>query len=249
MSNIEIGKISLDDIIPAEYNPRRMSNTEYKKLSESIHNFGLVDPIIINLRNNKIIGGHQRYRILYDECISNPTKPIDLHIIKLGDIGWAFPDTDLHIESEEHEKALNILLNQKNLMGDWDNIKLEELLNDLNSVNFDLEMTGFDDYELELYLDGDYDSFQFDDYGSDDYSDELPDDYVDVTGDNARKSYVVSIGFDNHNIANMFLDYIEYPRHMKRDTLQFMFSELDWDLDKLLRDKYGDEYFTDNLGY
>ena len=127
-------------------------------------------------------------------------------------------------------------------MGEWDNIKLESLLKDLNDVNFDLELTGFDDYEIELYLEDSLENFDFNQYNiddeDDDYDDdELPDDYVDVTGDNAKKSYVLSIGFDNHEIANKFLQYIDYPREFNRDTLQFMFTELDWDLDELIREK------------
>ena len=46
--------IKIMDIVPAEYNPRKISNGEYNKLVESITKFGLVDPIIINLKNNKI---------------------------------------------------------------------------------------------------------------------------------------------------------------------------------------------------
>ena len=97
-------KIRLTDITPADYNPRKIHNTEYSKLTDSIRNFGLVDPIIINLRNNKIIGGHQRYKVLLDEYTSNKEYG-ELNLIKLGDIGWAFPNTDLRIESEEHEKS------------------------------------------------------------------------------------------------------------------------------------------------
>ena len=49
-------KIKIEDIEPAEYNPRKISKKEYKKLSKSISEFGLVDPIIINLKNMHIIG-------------------------------------------------------------------------------------------------------------------------------------------------------------------------------------------------
>lgn len=241
MSNLDIDKIRLTDIEPADYNPRRINSGEYSKLSKSIKDFGLVDPIIINLQNNKIIGGHQRYQVLLDEYTSNNPE---LYILRLGDIGWVFPTPDLKIKSEEHEKALNIILNQTNLMGEWDNTKLEMVLTELNDLNFDLDMTGFEDYELELMLDGNYDTFSMDDYDQND--DELPDDYVDVTGDNANKSYVVSIGFDNHETANKYLDFLGYKRHMNRDTLQFMFTELEWDIDQMLLDKYGPEYFTDN---
>lgn len=64
---MELEKIKLTDIIPADYNPRRMGQSEYTKLSNSIKEFGVVDPIIINLKNNHIIGGHQRFEVLLDK--------------------------------------------------------------------------------------------------------------------------------------------------------------------------------------
>ena len=224
--------IDFTDIIPADYNPRILSDEEYTKLSRSIDEFGLVDPIIINLKNNHIIGGHQRYRVMRDEYEEDPSKYSNLVLLRRGDVGWVFTDNDLTIESDEHEKALNLALNK--ISGDWDSGKLSALFNDLDSVNFDTSLSGFDKFEVDLYLEGDLEFFDYEDY-DDDY--ELPDDYMEVQGDKANKSFVVSIGFDNHEIANKFLDYIDYHRHMTRDTLQFMFTELDWDLDELIREK------------
>ena len=61
---MEVEEIKLKDLIPAEYNPRKISDKELKKLQKSIQHYGRVDPIIINLKNNKIIGGHQRFDAL-----------------------------------------------------------------------------------------------------------------------------------------------------------------------------------------
>ena len=224
--------INFNDIVPAEYNPRILSNREYDKLQKSINTYGLVDPIIINLKNMTIIGGHQRYKVLEEEYSKNPKKYEELSLIRFGDIGWVFIDNDLVLDSEEDEKALNLALNK--ISGDWDTEKLTRLFTDLSSVKFDLSLTGFDTFEVDLYLDDDLEAFDYEDY-DDEY--DLPSDYMDVQGDKANKSFVVSIGFDNHEIANKFLDYIDYHRHMTRDTLQFMFTELDWDLDELIREK------------
>ena len=67
---MQLDKIKITDIEPASYNPRTINNEQYDKLSRSIQEYGLVDPIIINLQNNKIIGGHQRYKVLLDEYAS-----------------------------------------------------------------------------------------------------------------------------------------------------------------------------------
>lgn len=139
--------IKLTDIVPAEYNPRRISEDEFKSLSNSIAEFGLVDPIIINLNNNKIIGGHQRYDVLMNEHLNNNEMYDTLKLIKLGDIGWVFSEDSLTVKDESHEKALNIALNK--ISGEWDNEKLQELFVDLDMSGFDVNLTGFDDIEIK----------------------------------------------------------------------------------------------------
>ena len=66
-------KIKLIDIQPAEYNPRYITTDELTKLANSIHSFGFVDPIIVNLKNNRIVGGHQRYKVLMEDYDNNKT--------------------------------------------------------------------------------------------------------------------------------------------------------------------------------
>lgn len=137
-------KIKIKDLKPAEYNPRKIDDGELLKLENSVKEFGFVSPIIINLNNNHIIGGHQRYKV-----ISEMTD--ELNLIKLGDIGLAFMDDDIEIKDEEHEKALNIALNK--IQGKWDIDKLLELLEDLEMDEMDVELTGFEQGEiLELEL-------------------------------------------------------------------------------------------------
>jgi len=140
---MKIDKIKLDEIIPSEYNPRVMSPSEQKKLTQNLEEFGLVDPIIINLKNNHIIGGHQRYNVLREKMGTDVDyEDGELKLIRLGDIGWVFEDDKLTIKDENHEKALNIALNK--ISGEWDFGKLDELFDELNVNNFNLELTGFD---------------------------------------------------------------------------------------------------------
>lgn len=140
--------MKITDIIPSEYNPRKITDDEYIKLSNSIQEFGFVDPIIINLKNNHIIGGHQRYNFLLKQYIQN-NKYETLKLLKLGDIGWVFPETELTVENDDYEKALNIALNK--ISGEWDNEKLNELFQDLQLNEFDLDLTGFSNLELEEF--------------------------------------------------------------------------------------------------
>ena len=108
----------------------------------------MTDPIIVNLKNNTIIGGHQRYDVLVDILLEEDNlaeKEFDL--IEKGDIGFIFDVENLILKNEDYEKALNIALNK--ISGEWDITKLNTLVEELKVNDFDLELTGFDDLELE----------------------------------------------------------------------------------------------------
>ena len=167
---MKIKKINITDINEADYNPRTISDDEMTKLENSITEFGFVDPMIINLKNNKLIGGHQRYNALLSLNMKKGNFAEELNLVELGDIGWVFPDMDLKIESEQHEKALNIALNK--ISGTWDNEKLFTLLEELEYDDMGIELTGFTDEEMEMLEKGVYDS----DY-EEEYFDNLEDIY------------------------------------------------------------------------
>lgn len=167
---MKIKKINITDINEADYNPRTISDDEMIKLENSITEFGFVDPMIINLKNNKLIGGHQRYNALLSLNMKKGNFAEELNLVELGDIGWVFPDMDLKIESEQHEKALNIALNK--ISGTWDNEKLFTLLEELEYDDMGIELTGFTDEEMEMLEKGVYNS----DY-EEDYFDNLEDIY------------------------------------------------------------------------
>lgn len=157
-----IKKINITDINEADYNPRTISDDEMTKLENSITEFGFVDPMIINLKNNKLIGGHQRYNALLSLNMKKGNFAEELNLVELGDIGWVFPDMDLKIESEQHEKALNIALNK--ISGTWDNEKLFTLLEELEYDDMGIELTGFTDEEMEMLEKGVYNSDYEEDY-------------------------------------------------------------------------------------
>lgn len=159
---MKIKKINITDIDEADYNPRTISDDEMTKLENSITEFGFVDPMIINLKNNKLIGGHQRYNALLSLNMKKGNFAEELNLVELGDIGWVFPDMDLKIESEQHEKALNIALNK--ISGTWDNEKLFTLLEELEYDDMGIELTGFTDEEMEMLEKGVYNSDYEEDY-------------------------------------------------------------------------------------
>lgn len=146
---MKIEKIKLADLQEAEYNPRWISSDDMDKLKNSIETFGVVEPILINLKeNNRIIGGHQRYNALidlyYDDNEFNP----DLNLIRLNDsLGWVFPNNENELTDPNYEKALNLALNK--ISGEWDNDKLKIILEELELTPVEIELTGFDEIEIE----------------------------------------------------------------------------------------------------
>ena len=143
---MDIDKIKITDIKPADYNPRKISGKDYDNLMNSIREFGLVDPIIINLNDNTVIGGHQRYDVLMDMYMLGDIDN-ELSVLKMGDIGWVFLDDQLKVKNEDYERALNIALNK--ISGDWDIEKLAFVLDELDEDGFDVELTGFGSEEVK----------------------------------------------------------------------------------------------------
>ena len=146
--NIEKKKVT--ELLPAEYNPRKdlkPGDPEYDKLKRSLEQFGYVEPVIWNEKTGRVVGGHQRLKVLQDlgeteiECV----------VVSL---------------SEEKEKALNIALNK--ISGDWDKEKLGLLIADLQGADFDVSLTGFDPEEIDdLFKDDLKDGIHDDDFDVD----------------------------------------------------------------------------------
>ena len=126
-----IEKKNVKDLLPADYNPRKdlkPGDPEYEKLKRSIEQFGYVEPVIWNVQTGRVVGGHQRLKVLIDMGITE----VDVVVVDM--------DTD-------KEKALNIALNK--ISGEWDTEKLALVIADLQGTDFDVSLTGFDPEELE----------------------------------------------------------------------------------------------------
>ena len=213
-------KIKITDLTPAPYNPRTISSNDKEKLRNSLQEFGLVDPIVINLKNNHIIGGHQRYNALLDQYMVDGDFQAELNLIRLGDIGWVFPETELTIADDNQEKALNIALNK--ISGEWDLTKLEEVFQELHVNEYDIDLTGFDNEELmELSIN---------------FTDELSTSINET--ETVEDNYIEE---DNINITVQKGDIYSLGEH----RLMCGDSTNDQDIQALLNHKKADMVFTD----
>ena len=147
---MKIEKIKIIDISPAGYNPRTITEDEKTRLKNSIDHFGIVEPILINLQNNnQIIGGHQRFQILWEQYLLDNDLYAELNLLRLNDsYGWVFPDNDITLDSEDMEKALNLVLNNTKVMGTFDENKLVQVFTDLQESGFNTSLTGFNNEDI-----------------------------------------------------------------------------------------------------
>ncbi len=131
---MNIQTMRLTDIKPADYNPRKQlkpGDPQYQKLENSLKAFGYVEPIIWNKQTGQLVGGHQRLTVLLD----------------MGKTEAEVVVVDL---PQHEEKQLNLLLNRAK--GRWDNDKLADLLSELDKAG-DIDLTGFDEWELQGLID------------------------------------------------------------------------------------------------
>lgn len=126
----------IDRLLPAPYNPRRPllpGDPEYEALKRSVQEFGLVEPLVWNRRTGRLVGGHQRLRVLRDLGV----REVEVSVVDLD---------------EERERLLNLALNR--IQGDWDQEKLRELLDELDRAGAALDLSGFTEREVEEILAG-----------------------------------------------------------------------------------------------
>lgn len=130
LNNLQIVQVKISELKPAKYNPRKWDAVKIKQLAESIEEFGIVDPLVVNSakkRMNIVIGGHFRLKVAKD-------------------LGFKeMPVVYVNIPDEQKERELNLRLN-KNL-GDWD----YDLLADFDEGI--LSDVGFESQELDKIFD------------------------------------------------------------------------------------------------
>ena len=128
-NGLKIEYVDIDELIPAEYNPRKLTEEDRQAIRASIKRFGLVDPIIVNKnkdRENIIVGGHQRCLVAKEDCSYKkvPCVYVDLTL--------------------DQEKELNVRLNKNT--GRFDDEKLQ-----LNFTKDFLKEIGFKEDELNFF--------------------------------------------------------------------------------------------------
>jgi hypothetical protein len=135
--------VRVADLNPAAYNPRKITPEKFEALKESIKHDGFLEPIVVQKKGLRIIGGHQRLKAVKEICVEESVATPELPCIVL-DI------------NDKGAKRLNIKLNK--IQGEFEARMLGELLVDLYedkklaAPEVDFGMLGFETNEAEKFI-------------------------------------------------------------------------------------------------
>lgn len=129
-NELTVQQVAIDELKPAEYNPRKWSASARKGLTASLGEFGFVQPLVVNSAPNRrgvIIGGNFKLDIAKEKGMK--TVPVV----------W------VNIPDLKREKELNLRLNKN--QGEFDNDLLADFGADL------LSEVGWESKELDKIFD------------------------------------------------------------------------------------------------
>lgn len=135
MSELRLEYVSVSELVPYDKNPRK-NDAAAEKVAELIKEYGFKKPILVDIKNNKneIIAGHTRLKAAL--------------LLGLEKVPVIFAD-DL---TPEQVKAFRIADNKSGEWAEWDTDLLVSELSDLKQFDFDLDLTGFNEFEISSML-------------------------------------------------------------------------------------------------
>ena len=155
---MEIIYKSVSDLLPYVNNPKKHPDSQIDKLASSIKKFGFRVPLLIE-EDGEVIAGHgrilavQKLEDTLDDLLSSidseeePQRYETLERVNKGEVP-CIPATDL---TEAQKKAYRIADN-KIAESEWDDELLSVEFQELEELDFDLDLTGFDLEEIDFYL-------------------------------------------------------------------------------------------------
>lgn len=129
----EYKTVSVEKLIPYARNSRTHSEAQVTKIASSIKEFGFLNPIITDGKNG-IVAGHGRVMAAQKLGLK------ELPVIEASHL------------TEAQKRAYVIADNRLALDAGWDDDMLKVELQELSDLDFDLSLTGFDEKELDGFL-------------------------------------------------------------------------------------------------
>ena len=224
MRKLEITYKPINELIPYINNARTHDQNQVDQIKASITEFGMNTPI--GIHNNTIVYGHGRIEALK----------------QLGET--EAPTVDLSDLSKAQMKAYILADNRMALNAGWDNDLLKLELTDLDDLDFDLSLTGFDDDEIAEFL-----KEEIEPQSDEDSVPEIPEEPITKEGD------IWVLG--NHRVMcgdSTSIDAVE--RLMDGQKADMVFTDPPYNIDyqgvkdkrdKIKNDKMNDTDFVDFL--
>lgn len=126
----------VDEIVPYARNPRTHSENQIQQIAASVREFGWTSPLLID-EHNGLIAGHGRL--------------MAAKLLAMAEV----PCIVLEGLTDTQKRALVIADNRLALNAGWDDDLLAAELRDLADADLDLDLLGFEDFELDRYLNAD----------------------------------------------------------------------------------------------
>lgn len=142
--------MNIKELAPNLENPRKMSAKKLDMLKKSLHKYGDLSGFIYNKRTSRLVGGHQKQKVVPPDCkvIIEKTYPqtTEAKTIAEGYIlinGERFKYREVDADEQWETEAM-IAANKHS--GEWDGGLLKLQLQKFPEVNF--EVVGFEPEEL-----------------------------------------------------------------------------------------------------
>ena len=130
---MNIEQIKVEELKPYPQNARIHSNEQIQQIKQSMIEFGFTNPILID-KDNEVIAGHGRLESAKQ--------------LKMQDV----PCIRLEYLTEAQKKAYVLADNKLALNAEWDLELLNAEIQNLIELDYDIDITGFNDAELDDLL-------------------------------------------------------------------------------------------------
>lgn len=198
MQKLEIIYKNIDELLPYINNARTHDEMQINQIASSIKEFGFNSPIAID-NDNVILCGHGRL----------------LGAKKLG--LKEVPTVCLSHLTPQEKKAYILADNKIALNSGWDFDLLKLEFEDLKSVDFDLELTGFNTEEIENILNSE----------DEDSEDEETSDDLDLNFlDGFSEKYNIVIECENQEEAEAFAKRFKPDLNLNSQKIKIKFKDL-----------------------
>jgi ParB-like chromosome segregation protein Spo0J len=143
-------------LAPDPRNPNRMTPEDKARMAKSLPEFGDLGCIILNRRTGTLIGGHQRTDVMKGATIETADlpEPEPDGTVARGWLVYQGRRFALRVVDwiESKAKAAMIAANRFGRVGVDDSALLKDLLQELDTGETDMDLTGFDAEELERLM-------------------------------------------------------------------------------------------------